>query len=173
MARKTDIAYLCGVSLLSLILLGATGAVRAEEPKNLEFKGTLITPPSCTISNNGTVVTDFGDKVGVRKVASGIYRENVDITLSCEENANAWQLLLTVTGNAAGFDTDNATVVTPEQADLGVKLLLGGNPFRLDEPVKVNAEGLPKLEALLVQRPDAELQEGGFTAQATLRAEYQ
>ncbi|WP_085841590.1 fimbrial protein [Enterobacter asburiae] len=173
MARKTDIAYLSGVSLLSLILLGATGTVRADEPRNLEFKGTLVTPPACSISNDGTVVTDFGDKVGVRKVASGAYREDVDVTLHCEENGNAWQLLLTVTGNAAGFDADSATVVTPEQTDLGVKLLLGGSPFRLGEPVKVNAGGLPKLEALLVQRPGAELEEGGFTAQATLRAEYQ
>ncbi|MCK7310388.1 fimbrial protein [Enterobacter quasiroggenkampii] len=119
-------------------------------------------------------MTDFGDRVGVRRVASGIYRQEIEgLTLDCGENGSAWQLMLTVTGNAAGFDADSATVVTPEQADLGVKLLRDGQPFALGTAMKVNAGGLPKLEAQLVQRPGSELTEGAFTAQATLRAEYQ
>ncbi|WP_274621354.1 fimbrial protein [Enterobacter quasiroggenkampii] len=177
MTRKTDVAYLSGVSLLALAGLAAlalSGPARADDPKNLEFKGVLVTPPSCSISNDGTVMTDFGDRVGVRRVASGIYRQEIEgLTLDCGENGSAWQLMLTVTGNAAGFDADSATVVTPEQADLGVKLLRDGQPFALGTAMKVNAGGLPKLEAQLVQRPGSELTEGAFTAQATLRAEYQ
>ncbi len=172
-ARHRELTTLALVSAIVLAGLIACGQAYAADPENLEFKGTLVTPPPCSIDNDGTVMTDFGDKVGIRKVASGIYREPVNITLQCEENTLAWQLQLSVTGNAAGFDPDNATVVTPQQADLGVKLLLGGSPFELGKAVKVNAAALPKLEALLVQRTGVELQEGPFTAQATLRAEYQ
>lgn len=172
-ARRRELMAFALVSAMALVGLSACGQANAADPENLEFKGTLVTPPPCSIDNDGTVMTDFGDKVGIRKVASGIYREPVNITLHCEENTLAWQLQLSVTGNAAGFDPENATVVTPQQADLGVKLLLGGSPFELGKAVKVNAAELPKLEAQLVQRPGAELSEGAFTAQATLRAEYQ
>lgn len=161
------------VSLLALAGLSACDEVRAEAPVNLEFRGTLVSPPPCVIDNDGTIMTNFGERVGIRKVASGIYREDISLTLNCEHGAQAWQLMLTVTGNAAGFDVDNATVVSVQQADLGVKLLLGGKPFELDRPVKVNATALSKLEAVLVQRDEAELSEGDFTAQATLRADYQ
>lgn len=171
--RRRELTTFALVSAIALAGLSACGLAHAADPENLEFKGTLVTPPPCSIDNDGTIMTDFGDKVGIRKVASGIYREPVNITLHCEENTLAWQLQLSVTGNAAGFDPDNASVVTPQQADLGVKLLLGGRPFELGKAVKVNAAALPKLEALLVQRTGVELQEGPFTAQATLRAEYQ
>lgn len=171
--RRREFTVFALVSVIALAGLSACGQANAADPENLEFKGTLVTPPPCSIDNDGTVMTDFGDKVGIRKVASGIYREPVNITLHCEENTLAWQLQLSVTGNAAGFDPDNATVVTPQQADLGIKLLLGGSPFELGKAVKVNATAMPKLEAQLVQRTGVELQEGAFTAQATLRAEYQ
>lgn len=174
MTRITGMAYLFGIPLLALALSGGLGKLRAEDLKNLNFKGVLVTPPPCSINNDGTSVTDFGEKVGIRRVASGIYRKEIeDLTLTCEEGSSAWQLTLSVMGNAANFDSDNATVVTPQQSDLGVKLLLDGRPFELNRSVKVNAGGLPKLEAILVQRPGVELEEGPFTAQATLKAEYQ
>lgn len=154
-------------------LLLAAGTVQAEELRNLEFKGTLNTPPPCTLDESGTVKVEFGDQVGIRKVPSGIYREQVPLTLKCQESSLAWQLVLTVRGNAAGFDVDKATVVSAEQADLGVKLYVGGEPFELDTPLKVNGNTLPEIEAVLVQRDEAVLVEGSFTAQATVRAEYQ
>lgn len=177
MTRMTCMAYLRGISQLALAALamsGVAGMVRAEDPQNLEFKGVLVTPPPCNINSDGTIVTDFGDKVGIRRIASGIYRKEIeDLPLTCEEGSSAWQLTISVSGTAASFDSDNATVVTPQQADLGVKLLLDGRPFELNKAVKINAEGLPKLEAMLVQRPGVELEEGPFTAQAILKAEYQ
>lgn len=161
--------------LLCALTLGvlAGSAVGGEEPLNLEFTGTLVTPPACSLNENGTIAVSFGDKVGIRKVPTGVYREPVALTVQCDETSLAWQLMLSVTGNPAGFDSDGATVVTAEQAALGVKLYLAGKPFVLDKPVKVNSDTPWQLEALLVQQEDSLLEEGPFTAQAILRAEYQ
>ncbi|EKS6645496.1 hypothetical protein QCD58_004372 [Enterobacter hormaechei] len=63
----------------------------------------------------------------------------MNLTLSCEPGELAWQLMLSVTGNAVGFDADSATVATPQQADLAVKLLAQ------DKPVKMNAAAMPRL----------------------------
>lgn len=156
----------------TVLLLAGPGW--ADEAQNLVLRGTVNVPPPCTLDESGTVKVDFGSQLGIRKVASGIYREKVPLMLKCEESSLSWQLVLTVTGNAAGFDADRATVVTAEQADLGVKLYVGGEPFELDTPLKVNGNTLPEIEAVLVQNgDDAVLEEGTFTAQATLRAEYQ
>ncbi|WP_071609034.1 fimbrial protein, partial [Entomohabitans teleogrylli] len=100
------------------------------------------------------------------------YRKPVPLTLKCEDSSQAWQLQLSVRGNAAGFDVDNATVVTAQQANLGVKIYQNGQPFKLGEAINVNSLTLPDIEALLVQRDGVELTEGPFTATATLRAEY-
>lgn len=162
--------------LAGLVMLAGTGAraaPRSDAAKNLEFKGVLVEPPPCSINNDSTLTVDFGDKVGVRKIASGIYRQPVELSLICEESSLTWQLMLSVTGNPTDFDTDNATLAVSPQIDLGIKLLLDGKPLELNKPVKVNSEALKGIEALLVQRADTILEEGTFSARATLRAIYQ
>ncbi|ELM1663622.1 fimbrial protein [Klebsiella oxytoca] len=158
--------------LLAGVMLTVTSTLQAADPENLEFIGTLVTPPACSISEDGPVYVNFDD-VRIKKVAEGRYRETVPLALKCEDNNLAWQLRLSVRGNAAGFDADNATVVTAEQANLGVKIYQNDRPFKLDEPINVNSTTLPRIDAVLVQRDGVELTEGTFSAAATLRAEYQ
>lgn len=160
--------------LVSLsVLAAATGASFVYAEDNMELFGVLVAPPPCAINNDETVTVDFGDRVGVKKVASGIYRKTVDVTLTCEQPNLPWELMLSARGAAVDFDPDNATLMTPEHKDLGVKLLLDGSPFELGKAVKINDHTLPLIEALLVQREGSQLSEGPFTAQATLRVEYQ
>lgn len=159
------------LALTFLLILPGTASVSAADPENLEFIGTLVTPPACSISEGGPVYVDFGD-VRIKKVVDGNYRRTVPLSLKCEDTNLAWQLQLSVRGNAAGFDADNATVVTPQQANLGVKLYQNGQPFKLGEAINVNSVTLPDIEAVLVQRDGVELVEGGFSATATFRAEY-
>lgn len=147
--------------------------VNAEDTENVEFTGTLITPPPCVIEQDNTVQVKFGDKIGIRKIPAGVYRQPVPLNLQCDENTQSWQLVFSVTGNSADFDADNATVVTFQQAALGVKIYLDGQPFELGKKVKVNWDALPSIEAVLVQRDGETLVEGDFTALATVRAEYQ
>lgn len=172
MAQGNNMMKLSGYAPLLLVGLMMTSSLQAAAPENLEFIGTLVTPPACSISEGGPVYVDFGD-VRIKKIVEGKYRETVPLTLKCEDSTLAWQLRLSVRGNAAGFDADNATVVTPEQANLGVKIYQNGQPFKLDEAININSVTLPSIEALLVQRNGVELVEGLFSATATLRAEYQ
>ncbi|WP_071608897.1 fimbrial protein [Entomohabitans teleogrylli] len=160
------------VWLYLLMLSGMAAPAMAADPENLEFLGTLVEAPACTISEGGPVYVEFGD-VSIKKVVDGNYRRTVPLTLKCEDTSLTWQLRLSVRGNAAGFDTDNATVVTPEQASLGVKIYQNGQPFKLGEAINVNSATLPGIEAVLVQRDGVDLVEGDFSATATLRAEYQ
>lgn len=174
------------LSVWTAVLLGALAGIAALSPAraaddagregegNLELKGTLITPPPCTLNGGNTIGVHFGDRVGIKKVASGIYRQPVDPGLVCEPGTESWQLTLSWSGTPAEFDTtDRATVVSEQQAALGVTLYADGKPLALDEALPISAEAMPVLEAVLVQAPDAELEEGAFTARATLRAEYQ
>ena len=144
-----------------------------EQGTTVNVRGTLIDPPPCFLNEEQPLEINFGDKVGIKKVASGIYRQPLDIDVRCEESSKPWQLVISWYGNTATFDADNASIVTAEQADLGVKIYADGKPFPLKTLLKVNGETLPKLEAILVQREGIELKEGAFTARGVLRAEYQ
>jgi type 1 fimbria pilin len=181
--RPRRVRDLLALGIWSAVFLGVLAAIAALSPAraaegegegNLELKGTLIAPPPCTLNGDNTIGVHFGDRVGIKKVASGIYRQPVDPGLVCEPGNASWQLTLSWTGTPADFDAvDRATVVSAEQAALGVKLYADGRPLALDEALSVNAEAMPALEAVLVQDPDGELEDGPFTARATLRAEYQ
>ena len=161
------------VAVWALYCLFISPMVMAEDGENLEFIGTIIVPPACSLNEDKTIEISFGDNVGVKKVASGIYREPIPLNLECGQNSHGWQLMLSVYGTEAGFDEDKATVVTSEKSVLGVKLFADGQAFTLDKAIKINGTNLPEIEAVLVQRNGVELTEGAFTAKATLRAEYQ
>lgn len=172
---KGDVVIILLVTVLSLIGLALCQSARAADPLNLEFRGTLVEPPPCKINDEKTITVSFGNQVGVNKVASGIYRQPLPpLALICEQSSLAWQMRLTWTTAApASFDSDNATIATAEQANLGVKLYADGKVFPMNTALNINSSALPKLEAELVQKADSTLTEGAFTARGTLRADYQ
>ncbi|NIF33011.1 fimbrial protein [Enterobacter sp. Cy-643] len=151
--------------LMSSVSLGADN--------NIEIVGTVIAPPPCRLNNNEVINVDFGNSIGVKKVASGQYRQEIVLDLTCDAYNDAWQLTLKVTGLAVDFDSDNATLQTAEKSDLGIKLYADGKAFPLLTAININGTVLPKVEAVLVQREGVELTEGPFTAKAILKAEYQ
>ncbi|WP_232734438.1 hypothetical protein [Serratia sp. TKO39] len=40
----------------------------AEKTVDMQFRGTLIAPPPCTLNDDGIIDVDFGDRVGINKV---------------------------------------------------------------------------------------------------------
>ncbi len=162
-------------ALLATLCLGLKPAFAANEAEII-FKGTLVTPPPCAIDNNQTIRVPFGDRLSIKKVSDGIYRKDVPYNLVCDNTSGRdWKLMLSVRGTLATFDTtDKATVATSSgnPGNLGVKIFRDGQPFTFDSPVEISLSAMPKIEALLVQRPNIELVEGPFEATVTLRAEY-
>ncbi len=58
----------------------------------------------------------------------------------------------------------------------GIELLQNGQRFKLNTPLSINATDFtqkPKLEAVPVKASDAVLNDGSFSAYATLRVDYQ
>lgn len=172
--QRIQLRMINSVAVFCFILIAIVWCahLRAGD-NNLLLKGTLVVPPSCSLNGGNTLYVRFGDNIGINKVPAGIYREVVDPGLECDETNLAWNLVLTVTGIPAAFDSENATVVSADQENLGVKLYVNSAPFVLDTPLKVNGQTMPLIEAVLVQREGAELDDGDFTARATLRAEFQ
>lgn len=154
-------------------VFGAYAATQKTETVNVNISGVIISKPSCTISDSETIEVNFGSGIGVNKIDGGGYRQTIPYTVICDDNTDSLQLTLKYTGNAADFDTDNATVRSAEQSDLGVKIYQNGSPFELDKNINININSVPVLEALLVKRDEATLSEGEFNATATLHAEYQ
>lgn len=156
-----------------LLLLLTEGSFALANENNLILRGVLAEPPPCTLNGGNTVDVSFGERIGIRKVEQGIYRQTVDLGLECDNDNLSWQLTLRWTGNSAGFDSEHATVRTEEQASLGVKMYAAGQPLELNAVMKVNGNTLPLLEAVLVQEEGAELDEGEFTARGSFLAEFQ
>ncbi|SUQ56328.1 Outer membrane usher protein papC precursor [Raoultella terrigena] len=83
----------------------------------------------------------------------------------------------------SGIARTNAIVTVSQQGRVIYESTVAAGPFRilelssalsgrLDVRVDISLSSMPKIEALLVQRPNIELVEGPFEATVTLKAEY-
>lgn len=115
--------------------------------------------------------TDFGQRVGINKVDGVNYRQAVAYRLSCNRNdALPWELTLTLKGNATAFDK---AALQTDKTNLGIRLYRNDEPFLINSSLNIDPANPPRLEAVPVARPGAELSEGAFSATATLQADYQ
>ena len=156
--------------LLLLLLAGAVLSAPGQAAENMKLFGTLIEPPACTINDGGNVDVDFGTRVGVKKVDGVNYLQPMNYQITCDPNANAWDMTLEIVGIPA--DYDKAAVIS-DVADLAIRITQNGVPFEMNTPIPIRLGSPPRLEAVPVKRPGAELTEGPFEATATLRAVYQ
>lgn len=82
--------------LLEILLVGISPAMAANEA-DIVFKGTLVNPPPCSIDNDKTIHVPFGDRLSIKKVSDGIYRQDVPYNLVCDSTAGKdWKLMLSV-----------------------------------------------------------------------------
>lgn len=152
-------------ALLALCSMGLGSHAMA----NLTFDGTLVEPPPCTINSGSTIETDFKD-VGINKVDGINYRQSVSYTITCSSGTLPWEMVLTVKGVATSFES---SAVQTSVSDLGIRLLQDGTPFDLNTSLIINPTTPPVLEAVPIKRPGVQLTTGGFSALATLLAEFQ
>lgn len=164
---------LCLFFCFSLPLLA-----QGDNSTKITLSGTLIEPPACTINEGSPIPINFGNNIGTSRIDGENYKRTVDYKITCDDDPNnaPWVLNLTVTGTPTTFDPAavQMQIDDSDSKDLGVKLILNGEDFKLNTPVEIKQlSEQPELEAVPVKDGDATLPEGYFHATATLLAGYE
>lgn len=159
---------------LSLILLGACWGSALGADADITFHGTLLSPPNCAISGGNTIEVEFRDLI-IDNINGDYGRKEVEYELSCETDARdpGWEMTLTWTGTQTSY---NDAAIETDVPGFGIELQQNGQRFKLNTPLAINATDFsqkPKLEAVPVKASDAVLNDGTFSAYATLRVDYQ
>lgn len=144
---------------------------QCQADDNMHFHGTLVAPP-CTINNDQTIEVSFGEAVGIDKVDSGAYSQEVDYHITCDgsNGYEPYHLSLVITGDKTTF---NESAITTSQPALGIEITVDGVKVNFGQPVNVvSTTKLPEIMAMLVKDPAIDLVEGTFTAAMTLQTDY-
>lgn len=167
--KKYTIRYF----LLFFCYIGLTAPLLAVDgPAPLKITGKLVNTPKCFINNGEKIVVEFGDNIGINKIDTGEYRQEIISSITCEADYSS-AVVLSISGDKASYDADGAAIVTVEQPDLGIKFYRNNTAFPINETQVIDKSALLKLEAVLIQRSGSTLIEGPFTASATLKVQYQ
>ena len=150
-------------------ILGAMLSLHASAI-DMSFKGVLIDPPNCTINNGAVIDVDFGPRVGIKKINGENYRQPINYVISCEPGPGRWDMVLTLQGTAAAFDT---AAIKTNVEHFGIRIYQDDQPFPVGSELKIDPLSPPVLEAVPVAKPGMILPEGEFEATATLQASYQ
>lgn len=153
---------------ISLLLLMMSGLAQGAD--NLKFHGTLVEPPTCTISNDETIEIDFSSVV-IDRINGSNYLQEVPYTITCDSDTrfDSMSMTLTLTGTPSSFDT---AAVSTNVSGLGVQLQQAGKPFTVGSTITINEQSKPVIQAVPVKASGASLSEQAFEAWATLRVNY-
>ncbi|MCA6222039.1 fimbrial protein [Photorhabdus antumapuensis] len=152
------------------VCLGFINVMPGQAADNMWLHGTLLEAPPCVINDGNMIDVHFGHNVGIHQVDGVNYTQPVNYQLVCEPNISGWRLGLTVIGPQTAFD---AAALQTNITNLGIRLLLDGKAFTLNERIPVTSQKQPVIQAVPVKNPGSTLPEGAFEVTATLLAEYQ
>lgn len=158
---------------VAVMLAGITQSEAA--PVNIEFTGTLIVPPPCSINNSEEIVVDFGSSLGVNSIDGLKFKKTLPGPIvTCETGAQTTGLSIKLSGTEASFEggTVIATQSGGNTTDLGVRLYVNSNVAVFGTAYPVNVAAQPVIDAVPVKRAGATLTPGRFDAIATLEAVY-
>ncbi|MCG3100571.1 fimbrial protein [Enterobacter sp. DRP3] len=151
-----------------LLLHAAANAAQTGDSYTFKLTGRLVKSSWCTVNNDQPITVNFGN-VGVTKVASGQYVQNIQYTLQCQDVTGTSTMAMTLKATASGWDPK---AMSTDVSDLGVYILKDGQTMALNTPVAITPGSVPKLQAQLTQNPDTTLPEKAFKATGTLVVEY-
>jgi len=160
-------------TLVSFILSSALcygSSVHAAE--NMSFRGTLLEYPPCEINGGQPVEIDFGE-VGINKIDGENYARTFTLTYDCQGAST--DKILRYLGSATAFDP---AAVQSNIANFGIRLAHrtsegGVTPLTVGSTLLIAAEtGSSTFVVTPVKKTAVELQEGAFTAGATLQLNY-
>lgn len=154
--------------VLCLVLITGAEAEQKGDSVNFHFTGRLVQQSFCTINNDGIIDVPFGN-VGVNRVSSGEYVQDLDYTLVCQgATANTSVNMMILAAPAVWNIQATQTSVT----GLGVRFLSENEAIDLNTALTIDPTHPPHLQAQLVSDPQANLTAQAFTATGTLLASY-
>ena len=151
------LAIACGAALLPLC-----EGVMAQV--SVSIRGVILAPPPCVINAGSTLNVPFGDDLMTTRIDGVNYRRGVPYTLTCGPQPSN-NMKITLQGTGAGF---GSAYLGTSKSDLGIKLLLNGAAWPLNNAVNFTYPTLPVIEAVPVKNPGSTLTGGAFSASATL-----
>ncbi|MFP3524591.1 fimbrial protein [Pantoea sp. SIMBA_072] len=134
------------------------------------IKGTILTPPPCTINNNNPIDVDFGSAVDISKVDGKNYLTPVSYTLQCT-GATSNIMKLSIQGTAAEFD--DGAALDAGHGGLGIELQQDGQKLTLGKAVNFIWPDYPALQAVPIKKAGAKLETGTFSVGATMVVDWQ
>ncbi|ASC85888.1 fimbrial protein [Pseudomonas fragi] len=154
---RARLAIACGAALLPLC-----EGVMAQV--TVSIRGVIVAPPPCVINAGSTLNVPFGDDLMTTRIDGVNYRRGVPYTLTCGPQPSN-NMKITLQGTGAGF---GSAYLGTSKSDLGIKLLLNGAAWPLNNAVNFTYPTLPVIEAVPVKNPGSTLTGGAFSASATL-----
>ncbi|WP_085841589.1 fimbrial protein [Enterobacter asburiae] len=169
MTRMNITLPLPRAALITLTLLACQVSHPALADVNVNFSGTLVNAPNCTINGNNTVDVDFGDNIITRQVDGENFRQEIVYDLSCSSIA-ANGMKVSVRGNPAAFGTG---LINAGKAGLAIQLWDGSNRLPNGATVSFTWPAKPGLYATPVAQDNATLTAGPFSSTASLVLSYE
>ncbi|NMY96546.1 MULTISPECIES: fimbrial protein [Pseudomonas] len=152
------------VSALSLVCVAAD---------NMQFTGTLLARPLCTVSDKGGRIDVRFGNLSISRIDGEQYRKAIPYQISCPgaDTTVTWRIRLTLKGSHPEFEPKALQSSVP---NLGIKVLLGGTELVPDLPryVQIFPSAVPLLEAVPVKQIGSDLPSIDFMASALLLAEF-
>lgn len=134
---------------------------------NVKIYGEVLSRP-CTINNGNLITIDFKDVVE-KDIDKGTYIKPIDYSLNCRGVLNP-AMRMSITGIGASF---NSEFLKTNFDNLAIEFKYDTSRFPLKNKIKYFYKNPPKLYAVLVKRSSSMIPGGEFTANATLKVEYE
>lgn len=133
------------------------------------IKGAIYAEPPCIINNNSTIIGSFGD-IDIEKIDGSYKTITLNYSLDCSR-AVSNDLRFSITGNRAEFDRWALDV--PNHKNIAITFKRDGRYHAVSMFYPLNPLSPPTLQAVLIKRPDGEVNGGPFRSSAALVIEYQ
>lgn len=157
------------IALIGTTLSSFARAKQTGDKLNYSFTGRMVHATPCSVNGDQPVSVTFGN-VGVSKIDTGKYVQNLNYTLECGVATASDKVGLTIIAIPAAWDTK---AIATSADGLGAQILKDGSPLELNTQTMITDPSRPPvLQVLLVKNPAVTLTEQAFTATGTFLVDY-
>ncbi|MGC5701959.1 fimbrial protein [Pseudomonas sp. NFXW11] len=141
---------------------------------NMNFYGTLIAGPQCTVSDKGAQIRVGFGSLQPNRIDGEQYRQPIPYQIKCpglQSSKLTWKMRLTFKGTPVDFDQ---ALLGTNVRGLAIRLLLDDVPLAINEPRQISLDSLqkpPLFEAVPVKKAGVQLPVREFSASGLLLVE--